>query len=123
KPYWTLSVSPAVGQTGTTTITLVATNDAGLTASWPILVTVSAMPLVGGSLNNWTNFTWGTSPGAPWFVQTSFTHNGTPAAQSGPVADNHESWLETTMNGPGRLTFWRKVSSEFTFDWLELYIN
>ena len=31
--------------------------------------------------------------------------------------------MQTTMEGPGVLTFWWKVSSEPFFDWLEFYVN
>jgi hypothetical protein len=51
------------------------------------------------------------------------THDGISAAQSGHITDHQESWLGTTLVGPGRLTFWWRVSSETNFDFLEFYIN
>jgi hypothetical protein len=39
------------------------------------------------------------------------------------VGDSQESSLQTTVLGPGRLTFWWKVSSEVYYVWLEFYIN
>src|SRR5439155_25354102 len=34
-----------------------------------------------------------------------------------------ESWMETTVTGPGTLTFWWKVSSETNRDYLEFYVG
>jgi hypothetical protein len=123
-PWWTLAATPTTGQTGTTTITLTATNDAGLSTAWQVLTTVSPpVPLGGGPLSNWTNLIWETAANAPWFVQTNITHNGLPAAQSGAIGDGQETWLQTTVFGPGTLTYWRKVSSETGFDLLEFYVD
>ena len=123
-PWWTVAATPSAGQTGTTTLTLTATNDAGLVGSWPVLVTVNPpVPLGGGPLSNWTNLTWLTFGNAPWYVQTNVTHNGLPAARSGAIGDGQESMLETTLVGPGTLNYWEKVSSEAGYDFLEFYIN
>ena len=123
-PYWTLTVTPITGATGSTVITLFATNDVGLSSSWPLTVTVvPPVPLTGGPLDNWTSMSWQTSANAPWFVQTNYVHDGLPAAQSGAIGDGEDSWLQTTVNGPGTLTFWQKVSSEAGFDFLEFYVN
>ncbi|MBC8094309.1 MAG: M36 family metallopeptidase, partial [Akkermansiaceae bacterium] len=60
--------------------------------------------------------TWNSGGTANWFTQTAITHDSGDAAQSGDVADNQSSYLETTITGPGTLTFWWKVSSEPTHD-------
>ncbi len=116
-------VNPATNLTGTTTITLTATNNAGLVTKKMILVTV-AMPLLldEASLND-TNLTWLSGGTAPWFGQSYISHDGVAAAQSGSIVNGGESWLETTVSGPGILTFWWKVSSEANYDWLEFYVN
>ena len=45
------------------------------------------------------------------------------AAQSGAIGNNQQSILETGVGGPGRLTFWWKVSSEEGFDFLRFYLD
>lgn len=45
------------------------------------------------------------------------------AAQSGTITHSQESWLETTVTGPGQLGYWWSVSSEASFDFLECYTN
>src|SRR5206468_3437980 len=58
-----------------------------------------------------------------WFGQTNVTHDGVDAAQSGAIGDSQQSWVETTVAGPGTLNFWWKISSEFGYDFLSFLIN
>ncbi len=67
--------------------------------------------------------TWVTGGHVGWFGQSATTHDGLDAAQSGLITHNQDSWMETTVTGPGTLSFWWKVSSETFFDHLEFYIN
>jgi hypothetical protein len=56
-----------------------------------------------------TNLTWttkGTFGALGWTGETSVTHDGTSAAQSGTVSGINSSILQTTVTGPGTLTFW-----------------
>ena len=68
------------------------------------------------------DFPWATS-GAPWTGKRNVSHDGTDAAVSAPVRDNTETYIETTVEGPGALFFWWKVSSEPEFDHLKLVID
>jgi hypothetical protein len=70
---------------------------------------------------NATNLTWSTFGNAVWFAETNITHDGIAAAQSGRITNSMYSELETTVTGPGTLTFWWKVSSEEYFDFLSFY--
>ncbi len=69
------------------------------------------------------DLTFTTGGNAPWFPQTVVTHDGIDAAQSGTITHSQNSWLQTTVQGPGDLSFWWKVSSESCCDYLEFYIN
>jgi len=67
------------------------------------------------ALNNRTNVWntgWTTGGDAPWVTQTSVAQDGVRAGQSGAIGDNQRSWVETTVLGPGKVSFWWKVSSE-----------
>ncbi len=55
---------------------------------------------------------WTTGGDADWFPQTEETDDGIDAAQSGAIDHNEESWIETTVEGPGTLTFSWNVSSQ-----------
>ena len=47
-----------------------------------------------------------------WYGQTNESHDSLHAAQSGPVGFHQDSWMDTTVTGPGTLVFWWKVSSQ-----------
>ena len=67
-----------------------------------------------------------TSGDQNWFIQTATVNTGTYAAQSGPILDSQSSSLfYTTTLSPsgGNLSFDFNISSESSFDELQLYIN
>ncbi|MCX6903952.1 MAG: immunoglobulin domain-containing protein, partial [Verrucomicrobia bacterium] len=100
---------------------VVVANSYAAVTSAPASLILAPPPLVDAL--NASNLVWSTGGGALWTKETSVTHDGQAAAQSGMIADSQESWLETTVTGPGPLSFWWKVSSEADFDYLEFYIN
>ena len=108
--YWDLTVTPPLNQTGTMTLTLTATDDTGLSTEATILVTVVPPQVLDGVWLEATNLAWQTSGNAVWFGQTNVSHSGSAAAQSGSVGVGEESWLETTVTGPGILAFWWKMT-------------
>ncbi|HVM47833.1 MAG TPA: LamG-like jellyroll fold domain-containing protein [Candidatus Acidoferrum sp.] len=69
------------------------------------------------------SFVWSTSGNAAWFGESAVTHDQSSAAQSGAITDSQSSTLQTTITGPGTLTFWWKVSSEQWFDYLSFYVD
>lgn len=60
---------------------------------------------------------------AYWFVDSKYYKYGGSSARSGAIADNQESWIETTVNGPGEGYFYMSVSSEKNHDYLEFYLD
>ena len=77
---------------------------------------------LGACLDN-TDLTWTTGGHADWFCQTEVAHYGGSSAQSGTITHNQSTRLETTVNGPGRIGFHWKVSSESGYDYLNFFIN
>lgn len=61
----------------------------------------------------------------PWFLQTTTTHDGIDAAESGDINDNESSFFELSIptDDDARLTFWWKVSSESNYDYLQVLYN
>ena len=47
-----------------------------------------------------------------WSGDYDVSHDGEGSLRSGNVGNNGESWIETKVNGPVRLSFWWKASSE-----------
>ena len=101
---------------------LIASNASGVTLSSNAVLVVTNPPTLGVAVNA-SGLTWVTGGTSPWIVQFSETHDGIAAAASGVITNSQESWVETTVTGPGTLNFWWKVSSELGFDYLEFYIN
>ena len=96
---------------------------AGSDAGWLDKVEFT-LPVVslGEAVDN-TALTWITYGDVYWFGQTTTSYYGGDAAQSGPITHNQESRLQTTVTGPGTLTFYWKVSSEQNFDFLQFWID
>ncbi len=66
---------------------------------------------------------WTTAGSADWSYQSATTRDGLDAAQSGPIGHSQQSRLQTTVTGPGTLTFWWCVSSENHYDYLRFFLN
>ncbi|MEM4293265.1 MAG: hypothetical protein QXJ27_03750 [Thermoplasmata archaeon] len=77
---------------------------------------------IGEAVDN-TQLSWTTGGNANWFGQTSTYYNGGDAAQSGVISHNQVSYVQTSITGPGTLTFYWKVSSEANYDFLIFYID
>ena len=88
-----------------------------------LVITPSAAAASLGDALDAPALTWTTGGDASWFGQTAVTKYGAAAAQSGPISHNQQTWMQTTVVGPGTLSFWWRVSSESNWDWLEFYIN
>ncbi len=65
--------------------------------------------------------TWTTST-VPWSGTTSPAHDGTDAGASGSIGNSASTWVQTTVTGPGTLSFWWKLSASFT-DGLEFAVD
>ena len=64
-----------------------------------------------------TNLTWTTSGDADWFGETTNSFDGVSAAQSGAMQDEDSSVLQTTIVGPGTVTFyWETLGQADEFD-------
>jgi|GEM_PF-796670 len=48
---------------------------------------------------------------AVWFSQSTNTHDGVDAAQSGAIPNDKKSLLTADVTGPGTLTFWWKINA------------
>jgi hypothetical protein len=58
-----------------------------------------------------------------WYGQRAFTHDNADALQTPALQDDGVAFVEGTIEGPGTLTFWWKVSSEQTADALTFTLN
>ncbi len=77
---------------------------------------------LGEAVDN-SDLAWTSGEGANWFGQTATSYSGADAAQSGAILDSQESWLQTSVTGPGTFTYQWRVSSELNWDYLSLYLD
>jgi hypothetical protein len=68
-------------------------------------------------------FSWSVVGSSTWFGQAYIFHDGVDAAQTGAVPDGGAVTLQTSVIGPGTITFWWKVSCEPNKDGLKFFIN
>ena len=66
---------------------------------------------------------WTTGGSANWSPQTTIAQDSSDAARSGAIGNSSESWIQTSVTGPGTLSWWWKVSSEEDFDYLTFLLN
>ena len=95
---------------------------AGGNYSFSFTTAENATITLGEALDN-TSLTWTTGGDADWFGQKSVYYYGGDAAQSGDITGGQSSWIETTVTGPGILSFYWKVSSSTAWTWLGFYID
>ena len=101
---------------------VVVTNSVGSATSSVAVLTVIQPPSLASALGD-PGFVWTTGGAAPWFPQSITTHDGVAAAQSGLITHSQDSWMQTSLVGPGTLIYWWKVSSESGYDYLEFYLD
>lgn len=101
---------------------VVVTNVTGAVASSNAsLVVIPIVPLP-YALNN-SNLLWTSLANPVWYGQTNISHDGVASAQTFLMTDGQQAVLQTTVTGPGTLSFWCKVSSETNSDVLAFNVN
>jgi hypothetical protein len=58
-----------------------------------------------------------------WYCQSGTAYSGGDAAQSALITHNQSTWFQTTLTGPGTVSFHWKVSSEYNYDYLRFYVD
>ena len=74
---------------------------------------------------DFTQFDWITNGSADWNIVNNGAYEGDYAIRSGNIGNNSVSNLELSLNvlANGSISFFRKVSSEATYDFLYFYID
>ena len=83
---------------------VVVSNNFGSVTSSNAFLTVVVIDLP--TALNTTGLVWTNVGSTAWFAETNTSHDGFEAAQSGAVANGQSSALQTTVTGPGTLTYW-----------------
>jgi C1A family cysteine protease len=74
---------------------------------------------------DFSQYDWESSGNAVWTVVNSGVYEGTYCAKSGAIGHNAQSILQLSLNviADGEISFFRKVSSEADYDYLQFYID
>jgi subtilisin family serine protease len=83
---------------------------------------VSSSVVFGEALDD-TELAWSSGGGSVWFAQSNTSINGGNAAQSGVIGHSQSSYIETSVTGPGTLSFYWRVSSESGYDYLRFLFD
>jgi hypothetical protein len=84
--------------------------------------TIKAPQTLSYAVDN-TNLTFNSGASSKWFWQNAKRYYDGDSAQSGNVFDNQESSMQTSVTGPGTLSFYWSVSSEKNCDYLRFTID
>ena len=74
---------------------------------------------------DFSKFDWQSGGDQPWTVTSEDPYEGTYSARSGTISDNQSSemYVSMTVLANDEISFFRKVSSESTYDFLRFYID
>jgi hypothetical protein len=117
----TCSPSTPIGQT----VNFVLNVTAGSYGFSSTFNTPVGLVLEDWELGNFTRFPWTFSGNANWAVVGSGQYEGNYTAISGAIEDNQTSSLSLNLqvNSAGPVSFYRKTSTEASYDYLRFYID
>jgi hypothetical protein len=74
---------------------------------------------------NFVAYAWEMGGSADWTIDTADPHGGANCARSGTISHSQSSTLSTTLEVlvDGTITFWYKVSSESSYDYLRFAVD
>jgi subtilisin-like proprotein convertase family protein len=101
---------------------VVLTNSYGTATSRVARLDVVPGMSLSEALDN-SDLSFSTGGNLPWESITNASHDAVDSARSGGIGHDGQSWMQTTLTGPGRLSFWWNVSSESCCDELALLLD
>jgi len=119
------TITPVGGTCGGTLVNTTYTTE-GVTAPCTVEASFETIPPTLGEALDAPSLTWITGGSADWEGQTAEFHpvgDNNDAAQSGDIEDNQSTYIETTVAGPGTISFYWKVSSESDYDFLRFFVD
>lgn len=113
---------PAAQVTDSGKYSVLVTNASNSAASRTVTLTVYQIVSLAEALDR-PELAWTTGGSAEWFGQTGLSYDGVDAATSPPVERYTESWMQTTVTGPGKFSFYWRMAGEMHYDYLHLYLD
>jgi len=102
-------------------LSISADNDYNTTDSFTLSV---GLVLEDFEMGSFSGYPWEFGGNGPWTISTE-AYEGTYSAQSGAIANNQTSEMYVSVNvtTDGEISFYYKVSSEASYDYLRFYID
>jgi hypothetical protein len=103
-------------------ISIQAENDYSATGSVFVIV---GLITEGFESGGFTNYPWSFQGDAEWIIDNTVFYEGLYSAKSGDIEDDQSSamQIELCILNNGEISFYKKVSSEATYDFLRFYID
>ena len=75
--------------------------------------------------NTFNSFEWNQGGNSGWIISNDAPYEGQYSAKSGAITDEQSStlWLSMIMASVDDISFWMKVSSESTYDFMRFYVD
>ena len=102
-------------------LSISADNDYNNTDSFTLSV---GLVLEDFEMGSFAGYPWEFGGNGPWTISTE-AYEGTYSAQSGAISNNQTSEMYVSVNvtTDGEISFYYKVSSEASYDYLRFYID
>ncbi len=117
----------SISGTWTLEVTDDSSSDTGTLNSWSLLIETDCEPfetIEGFETGDFSSFPWIHSGSADWVITADEKNSGVYSARAGTISDNQITSLEVTLDCiSGDIKFYRKVSSETSYDYLDFYID
>ncbi len=106
-------------------VSFVFSAQAGMYSAEKTEVTTIGVIIEDFESGSFSSFPWTFSGDLPWTIDNTVSHTGSFSAKSGAITHSQTTSMETTrvLTTPGTLSFWYKVSSESSYDYLKFYID
>ncbi len=128
-----------IGGDGSATFNVIVSSSATLGTYLPLNYNVESTPyqnskifstMIGLVSEDWetgsfTKFSWTQVNTSLWSISNILPYEGVYCAQSGALSDNESNAIQISMNvlADDSISFYKKVSSELNYDFLEFYID
>ncbi len=103
---------------------LYVTADHGFSASDAFMISIGFVA-EDFETGDFSSFDWSFGGSLPWYITNQNSYEGTYSMRSGQIGDNQSSSVSVTMNvlAEGQISFYYKVSSEASYDFLNFTID
>ncbi|MCK4980649.1 MAG: T9SS type A sorting domain-containing protein [Candidatus Delongbacteria bacterium] len=123
----TLTITANSTTPGTSTVTIKGTAG-GFSDTDEFVITVfdpASYNVEDFETGDFSKYQWEFSGSSDWFINTTYSYEGTYCTQSSDISSNQSAEISIDMDYAvaGNLFFWYRVSSEGNYDFLKFYID